>query len=516
MNLATAFTQTALQRPQKTALFWGEQEFTYTVLHDQSLAVARQLVEQFEVKPGDRVALWLKNRPEFIPAFFGIVNAGAVVVPINNFLKPAEVNYIVSDSGADLLITDDELGGHHPELAAARPTLKMLKVEEFSAEGRGAGSEDKGLKMEDGKNPPSSILHSPASSPKESDLAVIIYTSGTTGRPKGAMLSHGNLLHNVESCRLVLESVHEDRVAVLLPLFHTYMLTVGMLLPLIVGGSMVLVRSLSQPHHILKEIISRQATILPAIPQFYRTLANLSGPLQLPFRICVCGAAPLPVQVLRDFEAKYHIPLIEGYGLSEASPVVTKNPLHAARKAGSIGLPIPNVEVCIQDEAGRELGTGEVGEVCVRGGNVMSGYWNNPDESARAMRGDWLLTGDIGYRDAEGYYFITDRKKDMLLVNGINVYPREIEEVIHHFPGIKEAAVIGVPDARRGEQPVAFVAMTEGVTLDEKALLKLIRQKLADYKVPRHVTVLAALPRNATGKILKTALRTPAAAAVKV
>ena len=262
MNLATAFTQTALQRPQKTALFWGEQEFTYTVLHDQSLAVARQLVEKFEVKPGDRVALWLKNRPEFIPAFFGIVNAGAVVVPINNFLKPAEVNYIVSDSGADLLITDDELGGHHPELAAARPTLKMLKVEEFSAEGRGAGSEDKGLKMEDGKNPPSSILHSPASSPKESDLAVIIYTSGTTGRPKGAMLSHGNLLHNVESCRLVLESVHEDRVAVLLPLFHTYMLTVGMLLPLIVGGSMVLVRSLSQPHHILKEIISRQATIL--------------------------------------------------------------------------------------------------------------------------------------------------------------------------------------------------------------------------------------------------------------
>ena len=514
MNLAAAFTQSAHLRPQKTALFWGEQEFTYTALHDQSLAVARQLVEKFGVKPGDRVALWLKNRPEFIPAFFGIVNAGAVVVPINNFLKPAEVNYILSDSGSDLLITDEELGGHFPELAAARPTLELLRVEEFSGE-------DGGWKMEDGKNNPSSILHHPSSTlkpssiPKASDLAVIIYTSGTTGRPKGAMLSHGNLLHNVESCRLILESVHEDRVAVLLPLFHTYMLTVGMLLPLIVGGSMVLVRSLSQPQNILKEIVSRRATILPAIPQFYRTLANLPGPLQLPFRICVCGAAPLPVQVLRDFEAKYHIPLIEGYGLSEASPVVTKNPLHAARKAGSIGLPIPNVEVCVQDDSGRELGTGEVGEICVRGGNVMLGYWNNPEETARVMRGDWLLTGDIGYRDADGYYFITDRKKDMLLVNGINVYPREIEEVIHHFPGIKEAAVIGVPDARRGEQPVAFVAMNEGVTLDEKALLKLIREKLADYKVPRQVTVLAALPRNATGKILKTALR-PAASPIKV
>ncbi len=507
MNLATAFTHSVQQRPQKTALFWGEQEFTYTVLHDQALAVARQLVEKFGVKPGDRVGLWLKNRPEFIPAFFGIVNAGAVVVPINNFLKPAEVIYVLADSGAEVLITDEELGGHHPELVAARPTLRMLKVEDFESGDSRRKDADGESKMENGKNPPSSIRHSPSSPRKESDLAVIIYTSGTTGHPKGAMLSHGNLLHNVESCRLVLESVHEDRVAVLLPLFHTYMLTVGMLLPLIVGGSLVLVRSLTQPHHILKEIVQRQATILPAIPQFYRTLAHFPGPLQLPFRLCVCGAAPLPVQVLRDFEAKYHIPLIEGYGLSEASPVVTKNPLHGARKAGSIGLPVPNVEVSIQDDDGRELGPGEVGEVCVRGGNVMLGYWNNPEETARVLRAGWLLTGDIGYRDAEGYYYITDRKKDMLLVNGINVYPREIEEVIHHFPGIKEAAVIGVPDARRGEQPVAFVAMTEGATLDEKALLRLIREKLADYKVPRHVTVLTALPRNATGKILKTALR---------
>jgi len=336
---------------------------------------------------------------------------------------------------------------------------------------------------------------------------VIIYTSGTTGRPKGAMLSHGNLLHNVESCRIVLQTVEADRFAVLLPLFHSYMLTVGLLLPLLVGGSLVLIRSLHPPRNALQEILQRQTTVLPAIPQFYRSMVNapISGPF--PVRLCVSGAAPLPAQVLKEFEAKFHIPLIEGYGLSEASPVVTKNPLDGTRKPGSIGLPIPHVEVSIQDEAGSQLGPEQIGELCVRGGNVMLGYWNQPEETAKAICNGWLLTGDIGYRDSDGYYFITDRKKDMLLVNGINVYPREIEEILYQFPGVKEAAVIGKPDARKGEQPMAFVAANEGVTLDEKAIQQFVRTRLADYKVPRRVVLLAALPRNATGKILKTTLR---------
>jgi long-chain acyl-CoA synthetase len=321
------------------------------------------------------------------------------------------------------------------------------------------------------------------------------------------MLSHGNLLHNVASCRIVLETVQADRLAVVLPLFHSYMLTVGIFLPLIVGGTMVLVKSLNQPRQILQEMSARQATILPAIPAFYRTLVGLPAPLKLPFRICISGSAPLPVQVLKDFEAKYGIPLIEGYGLSEASPVVAKNPIHGVRKPGSIGRPIPNVEVSVQDDAGKIPGVGEIGEICVRGGNVMLGYWNNPAETARAFRNGWLLTGDIGYRDADGYFYITDRKKDMLLVNGINVYPREIEEIICQFPGVKETAVIGVPDARKGEQPVAYVAAAEGETLNEKAILQHIRNKLADYKVPKKVVFLPALPRNATGKILKTVLR---------
>ena len=306
----------------------------------------------------------------------------------------------------------------------------------------------------------------------------------------------------------MLQTVEADRFAVLLPMFHSYMLTVGILLPLLVGGSLVLVKSLHPARNILQEIFQRQATILPAIPQFYRSMVNAAVGAPLPLRLCISGAAPLPAQVLREFEAKFHIPLIEGYGLSEASPVVTKNPLDRTRKPGSIGLPIPNVEVSIQDEAGRLLDVNERGELCVRGGNVMLGYWNQPEETAKAIRNGWLLTGDIGYRDSDGYYFITDRKKDMLLVNGLNVYPREIEEILYQFPGVKEAAVIGKPDSRKGEQPVAFVAANDGAVLEEKAMQQFVRRKLADYKVPRKVVVLPALPRNATGKILKTSLRT--------
>jgi long-chain acyl-CoA synthetase len=469
-------------------LYWGEKEYSFQQLLAETARVAGYLQNEICVKPGDRVGLWLKNCPEFIPALFGILQAGGVVVPINNFLKPAEVSFILNDAGADVIITDATLMEGMPSLVSARPGLRSVQVEQFeslAADGRPVR----------------------VSEQREGDLAVIVYTSGTTGRPKGAMLSHGNLLHNVESCRLVLHCVHEDRMAVLLPMFHSFMLCVGVFLPMLVGGSIVLIRSLHPPRNVLQEVIQRQATILPAIPQFFRAMVSTAGDIPLPLRMCISGAAPLPVQILTEFGQKFSFPLIEGYGLSEASPVVTKNPLQGVRKAGSIGLPIPNVEVSIQNEAGELLGTGEIGELCVRGGNVMQGYWKQPEETAKVMRKDWLLTGDIGYRDADGYYFITDRKKDMLLVNGINVYPREVEEILYQFPGVKEASVIGIPDLRKGEQPLAFVAVAEGATVEEKAILQFVRSKLADYKVPRRVVFLAALPRNATGKVLKTALR---------
>ncbi|MEY4387895.1 MAG: hypothetical protein RLY20_3178 [Verrucomicrobiota bacterium] len=487
MNLAQAFTDSAWQHARSTAVFWGERQISYDALHQSAASVAATLQTHFSVRAGDRVGLWLKNCPEFMAAVFGILLADAVVVPINNFLKPDEVGYIVKDAGITVLITDAELAGQAAALQSQCAELRLLTVESFGT------------------------LPAPAQAlvPQRAahELAVLIYTSGTTGHPKGAMLSHANLLHNVASCRRVLESTDADRIVVMLPLFHSYMMCVGLMLPLLTGGGMILVKSLHPLKNLLHEIYAHSGTILPSIPQFYRSLVHATLPPGCPLRICLSGAAPLPVQVLREFEEKFHIALIEGYGLSEASPVVTKNPLHGTRKAGSVGLPISNVEVSIQDDFGNRLGPGEVGEVCVRGGNVMMGYWNKPDETAAAIRDHWLLTGDVGYQDTDGYLFITDRKKDMLLVNGINVYPREIEEVLYQFPGVKEAAVIGVPDLRKGEQPVAFVAPVESASLDPKAILQFLRGKLADYKVPRRLEIIPALPRNPTGKILKTKLR---------
>ena len=487
MNLVSLFAASAEKNSAKTAIYWGDVELSYNQLWSQARWMAETLKEKFGVKPGDRVGIWLKNCPEFVPAIYGILLCDAAAVPINNFLKPDEVSHILNDAGIDVLISEAALAEAFPKLEAARGGLKAFQVEEIQS-------------IPTAKAPA-------ISSRTQKDLAVIIYTSGTTGRPKGAMLSHGNLMHNVESCRQILEAVSHDRFVVLLPMFHSFMLCVCIFLPLTVGGSMVLVKSLHPPKNIIVDVMRRQGTILPAIPQLFRALANAPIPGTLPLRLCISGAAPLPGEILREFTAKFPIPLIEGYGLSEASPVVSINPIRGPWKAGSIGKPIPDVEVSVQNEAGEFLKEGEVGEICVRGGNVMQGYWNKPEESANAMRGEWLLTGDVGYRDSEGYYFITDRKKDMLLVNGINVYPREIEEVIYTFPGIKEAAVISQPDARKGEQPVGFVALNEGATFDERALITYLKERLADYKVPRQVHVLPVLPRNATGKILKTSLR---------
>jgi len=495
MNLARAFAESAEKHASRIALFHGDTEITYEMLLRQTTWLASQLAGALGVQPGDRVALWLKNCPEFIPAWFAVQFAGAVVVPINNFLKPDEVQFMLEDAGVTLLISDSSMAESVSKLTAARPSLRVWNVEHFA---------------DCSRSPPFAV---PVSSRSQGDLAVLIYTSGTTGHPKGAMLTHGNLLHNIESCRQVLEAVPHDRFVVLLPLFHSFMMTVGMLLPLLVGGSMVIIRSLHPPKNILAEIFHRQATLLPAVPQFFRTLAHAGVPSDCPLRLCLSGGAPLPLEILTEFTAKVAIPLIEGYGLSEASPVVSLNPLRGPWKAGSIGLPIPDVELSVQDEEGVVMGDNQTGEICVRGGNVMLGYWNKPEETSKAIRDGWLLTGDIGHRASDGYYHITDRKKDMLLVNGINVYPREIEEILYKFPGVKEAAVIGIPDARKGEQPLAFVVAAEGTTIDEKALLHFVREKLADYKVPRRVELLAALPRNATGKVLKTALRQMAARA---
>ena len=299
----------------------------------------------------------------------------------------------------------------------------------------------------------------------------------------------------------------DDRMALLLPMFHSFTMTVGLLLPMTKGLSIIAVKSLHPPKNIIAEIMQHRATIMPAIPQLYRALVNVDLPADLPLRVCLSGAAPLPVEVLKAFKEKVGVPLLEGYGLSETSPVACTNPLHGQHKAGSVGLPLRGVEFQIRNDGGDVLPVGDIGEICIKGHNIMMGYWNNPEATEAAVRDGWLLTGDIGRLDEDGYIYITDRKKDMLLVNGINVYPREVEEVIYQFDGIKEVAVIGETDPRKGDMVVACVVSNDGSELDESALLAFLKTKLAAYKLPRKVMQMDALPRTATGKILKTNLR---------
>lgn len=490
MNLASAFTASAAASLEKPAVYWGESTVLYATLLQQAQNVAHLLVERFGIQPGARVGLLIRNRPEFIPAFFGVLLAGGVVVPFNTFLKTDEIGYIINDAGIDMLLTEHAMEETLLALRERLPDLRSWNVDHTA------------------DLSPVKPSIAPLSTRSAHDLAVIVYTSGTTGHPKGAMLTHGNLLHNVESCRKVLHVVSFDRFVLLLPMFHSFMMTVCMLLPLLTGGSIVMVRGLTQQKAMLQEIITNRGSVLPAMASLFRALAGLPPEVKLPLRLCISGAGPLPAEILRMFNKRFpEIPLIEGYGLSEASPVVSVNPIEGPWKAGSIGVPIHGVEISVQDDAGNELPVGEEGEICVRGGNVMAGYWNNPSATEAAMRGEWLLTGDIGKRDADGYHYITDRKKDMLKPNGMNVYPREIEEVIYKFPGIREAAVIGEPCDRRGERALAFVSLDDSVTFDERALIAFLKEHLADYKVPRSAIVLPALPRNATGKILKTKLR---------
>ncbi len=488
-SLAVAWEKSAGLNFHKPAVFWGDEVFSYGRLWHQSVWMCERIRKVADFQPGCRIGILLKNDPRYLVSLYGILLAGAVVVPINHFLRPEEVRHIVADSRLTALIAESSAFDMIHSRGQACPGVDPINVDEVPAE------------------PAADQEHAAFSTAKRSDLALLIYTSGTTGRPKGAMLSHGNLLSNVESCRIMLLAVSHDRFVLLLPMFHSFMLTVCELLPLLIGGSVVLIRSVHPPKAVMAEIFHRGATILPAIPPFFRTLAANPLPPNFPLRLCVSGAAPLPGEVFREWHANQTLPLLEGYGLSEASPVVSLNPIAGPHKQRCIGVPVSGVEVTVQSDEGLILGVGEVGEIAVRGGNVMLGYWNNPEATAAAMRNGWLLTGDIGYGDVDGYFFITDRKKDMILVNGSNVYPREIEEVICQFPGVREAAVVGKPDERRGEHPVAFIVAHEGQSPDLNALSAFVRERLADYKKPRHYEVLEALPRNATGKVLKTALR---------
>jgi long-chain acyl-CoA synthetase len=434
------------------------------------------------------VGILLKNSPEFIYALYAALKSGAVVVPINNFLKAPEIQHILDDCRIKCVVTSPDF-------------------DEVVAKLRGVST----VLIADLEKQPSKTAGPTWPTISPSDLAVIIYTSGTTGKPKGAMLSHHNIASNVRSCLMALEETDDDRLALLLPMFHSFMLTVCIFTPLSVGAGIVLIKSLHPFKAAMREMILNRATIFCGIPQIFQALAQAEIPFWmhwvLKLRMAVSGAAPLARETMAAFERKMQFPLLEGYGLSEASPVVSFNPYHGMRKPGSVGLSLPGIEVRIFDDHDRELPVGRVGEIVVRGPNVMQGYYNHPEETAATLRGGWLHTGDMGKKDEDGYIYIVDRRKEMLLVRGMNVYPREIEEVLYQYPNVREAAVVAQADEKRGEIPMAFVSPVEGATLQSDDILRFCREQLADYKIPREIRIIESLPHTATGKIAKLELK---------
>jgi long-chain acyl-CoA synthetase len=340
------------------------------------------------------------------------------------------------------------------------------------------------------------------------DVAVCLYTSGTTGRPKGALLSHRNLVANLESFRAVLHVTQDDVFLAALPLFHAYGGTVLFLEPLSVGATIVL-EPRFVPETILRAMVEQRVTFFAGVPSMYAVLAAMprSAVDLSALRLCVSGGAPLSVEVAEAFEARYGLPIYEGYGPTECAPVLTVNPPLGKRKLGSVGPPIPQVELRVVDEHGTLLPVGEIGEIVARGPNVMQGYLNRPAATAEVLRDGWYHTGDLGRVDEDGYYYIVDRKTDLILVGGLNVYPREVELVLGNHPAVAEVAVIGIPDPVRGEVPKAFVIPRDEQQIAVQDLLQWCRQRLANYKVPRSIVVVPDLPRTVTGKILKAEIR---------
>ena len=342
------------------------------------------------------------------------------------------------------------------------------------------------------------------------DLAAILYTSGTTGRPKGAMLTHRNLASNTASVMAALQlKPGEDILIVVLPMFHAFAATACMLTPLLNGCTIVPLPRF-EPETAAKTIESEKATLFMGVPSMYTVLLRLPDDYVPKFRslkYAISGGAAMPVEVMKKFEARFGKLIYEGDGPTECSPVTCVNPIGGLRKPASVGKPVPSVEMKIMDEQGRELPHGQIGEICVRGPNVMKGYWNLPKETAEAFFGDWFRTGDLGTEDDDGYFFIVDRKKDMIIVNGMNVYPRMVEELLYKHPAIREAAVIGEPDELHGEIPVACIALRDGAKLTSAEVRAFCRDNLGRHEVPRKVFFMPELPKNAAGKIMKRELR---------
>jgi long-chain acyl-CoA synthetase len=495
LNLASLLTESAARAPQLPAIRLGDVELSYGELDERSARLAALLGEK-GIGPGDRVGVMLPNVPEFPIAYYGVLRTGAIVVPMNVLLKRREIAFYLEDSGSKLLLAWHGFCAEARE-GAADAGAELIEVEPESFAAMLAEHE------------PAGGLHQTA----EEDTAVILYTSGTTGKPKGAELTHLNLFRNADvSSRTTSEISEGDVVLGALPLFHSFGQTVSMNASLMTGACLTLIPRFD-PGEALATMQRDGVTHFYGVPTMYGAL--LHYPEHESFdtsslRICITGGASMPVEVLRGFEEAFGAKVMEGYGLSETSPVACSNHPDKERKAGSIGTPIEGVEMQIVDENDKPVAQGEVGEIVIRGHNIMKGYWQRSDATEEAMRGGWFHSGDMARTDEDGYFYIVDRKKDLIIRGGYNVYPREVEEVLFEHPKIREAAVVGVPHDEWGEEIGAAVVCHEGEELAPEEVSAYVKERIAAYKYPRLVWFLDDLPKGPTGKILKREIKTPA------
>ncbi len=495
--------------PDHEALTFYGRTMSYRQLFGAVRAFASALQEN-GLKQGDRFAIMLPNCPQFVIAYYGILMAGGIVTQINPMLVERELLYILKDSGAKGIIVLDAI---HDRVKAIQPDSDVRLIVTVSLL-PSANTEPSALSFDAFLQ--KGMLKSPRPvliDPKE-EVAVLQYTGGTTGRSKGAMLTHYNLLANVlQSYEFFKDETRlgTERTLAVIPLFHVFGMTSCMNLSIYTGGSLILLPRFDI-QEVLHTIQREKPTIFPGVPTMYVALTHFPNVEDYgvdTIRICNSGSAPMPVNLLKVFEQKTGAMVLEGYGLSEASPTTHCNPPFAERRPGSVGIGVPSTSYRIVDEltGERDVPVGERGELIIRGPQVMKGYWNLPEETSHALRDGWLYTGDIAQMDEDGYVYIVDRKKDMIIAGGYNIYPREIEEVIYEHPAVKEAAVIGVRDEYRGETVKAYIVLKDGVTAAEEDIIAFCKKNMAPYKVPKLVEFREELPKTSVGKVLRRALR---------
>jgi long-chain acyl-CoA synthetase len=493
-NLSSLLDEAAADQPDRPALRMDDLVLTYAQWREAAGRMST-LLASAGIEPGDRVGLMLPNIPAFPIAFYGALTAGAVVVPMNPLLKSREVGYYLSDSGARVVLAAQAAAGEAAKGAAdagaqaitvTTPDLADL-LADYAPATEQPGRED-------------------------DDDAVILYTSGTTGKPKGAQLTHANLVRNAAlTARTLLKNNADDVMMGCLPLFHVFGLTCGLNATVAAGGTLTLLPRFD-PAKALEIIQRDKVTIFEGVPTMYAAILHhpeADPAMAATLRVCVSGGASMPVEILRGFEEKFGCIILEGYGLSETSPVASFNHPDRVRKPGSIGTPIEGVQMRLIDDAGQIAGEGEIGEIAIRGHNVMKGYWGKPEATAEAITDGWFRSGDLAKVDSDGYYYIVDRKKDLIIRGGYNVYPREIEEVLHEHPAVAEVAVIGIPHPDLGEEVGAAVALKPGASATPAELRDFARDKMAAYKYPRQVWLVESLPKGPTGKILRREVHSP-------